>query len=587
MSRASLFLVCVAGLVLPGSLVAAEQAAPLSVLAKMPVKEVTVFKDGHAFVLHQGAMPTDAGGNVLLDYLPQPVIGTFWPYSAAKNAKLTSVIAGRRKVAVESTALSLRELLEANVGAECIVKEIAVGTSPSTPYPAVIVGFPTRSSEEIEKTRATDDMPALPIKGNVVLLRKAEGVKVVSIDRIEDVVFTSKHKSTLSNEEFRNLLTLKLDWAAAPEKTADVGMVYLQKGVRWIPSYKVEIDGNGKAVVKLQATILNELTDLENVTCNLVVGVPTFAFQETLDPIALNQAVAQLSQYFHKDSQTAHAFSNAMMTQHARMSENVQRVREVPAHPRDLGPEIPGSTKSEDLFVYTIKGLSLKKGQRAVVPVAEYTLKYKDVYTLEIPFAPPQEVLRSFNNHQQQELAKLMAAPKAIHKIRLSNTSRSPLTTAPAMIVKENRVLAQGMMTYTAPGADTDLTVTTAIDIKVKKTDKEVKRTPDAVNWQKTSFTRIDGTGSITLANFRDQPVEIEVVRLVLGEIDGADHDGAVERVNMIENTNAGLIPHWYGWYGWANWWEHLNGIGKSTWKVKLEPGKSIDLTYAWHYYWH
>src|SRR5204862_985943 len=122
----------------------------------------------------------------------------------------------------------------------------------------------------------TDDMPALPIKGNVVLLRKAEGVKVVSIDRIEDVVFTSKHKSTLSNEEFRNLLTLKLDWTGAPEKTADVGMVYLQKGVRWIPSYKVEIDGNGKAVVKLQATILNELTDLENVTCNLVVGVPTF-----------------------------------------------------------------------------------------------------------------------------------------------------------------------------------------------------------------------------------------------------------------------------------------------------------------------
>ena len=46
----------------------------------MPVKEVTVFKDGHAFVLHEGAMPTDAAGNVLMDYLPSPVLGTFWPY---------------------------------------------------------------------------------------------------------------------------------------------------------------------------------------------------------------------------------------------------------------------------------------------------------------------------------------------------------------------------------------------------------------------------------------------------------------------------------------------------------------------------
>ena len=58
-------------------------------LANMPVKEVTVFKDGHAFVLHEGSMPTDADGNVVLDYLPTPIIGTFWSYSAQTNAKLT------------------------------------------------------------------------------------------------------------------------------------------------------------------------------------------------------------------------------------------------------------------------------------------------------------------------------------------------------------------------------------------------------------------------------------------------------------------------------------------------------------------
>src|SRR3982751_3558206 len=88
----------------------AEPAAPLSALAKMPVKEITVFKDGHAFVLHEGKMPTDAAGTVLMDHLPTPVIGTFWPYSADKNAKLAMVTAGRRVVSVERTALALREL---------------------------------------------------------------------------------------------------------------------------------------------------------------------------------------------------------------------------------------------------------------------------------------------------------------------------------------------------------------------------------------------------------------------------------------------------------------------------------------------
>src|SRR5687768_5972741 len=94
-----------------------EPATPLTALAKMPVKEVTVFKDGHAFLLHSGQMPTDVRGNVLLDALPQPVLGTFWPYSSDKNVKLVSVTASQRKVKLERTALTMRELIEANVGA--------------------------------------------------------------------------------------------------------------------------------------------------------------------------------------------------------------------------------------------------------------------------------------------------------------------------------------------------------------------------------------------------------------------------------------------------------------------------------------
>ena len=55
----------------------AEPATPLTALARIPVKEITVFKDGHAFLLHSGKMPVDSAGNVVLDALPQPVLGTF------------------------------------------------------------------------------------------------------------------------------------------------------------------------------------------------------------------------------------------------------------------------------------------------------------------------------------------------------------------------------------------------------------------------------------------------------------------------------------------------------------------------------
>jgi len=87
---------------------AAEPTA-LSALARLPVTEITVFKDGHAYVLHQGSQPVDEQGDVKLDTLPSPEIGTFWPYSADKVATLASVSAGRWTVKVERNALTIRD----------------------------------------------------------------------------------------------------------------------------------------------------------------------------------------------------------------------------------------------------------------------------------------------------------------------------------------------------------------------------------------------------------------------------------------------------------------------------------------------
>ena len=120
--------------------------------------------------------------------------------------------------------------------------------------------------------------------------------------------------------------------------------------------------------------------------------------------------------------------------------------------PADLGPDVAAGN-DEDLFVYTLKNITLKLGQRLVVPVAQFNVEYKDIYVMDLPFVPPPEVRQPRDSAQQTELAKLFHAPKVMHKIRLNNASNQPLSTAPALIVHNNRVLAQGMMTYTPPGA--------------------------------------------------------------------------------------------------------------------------------------
>ena len=224
-----------------------------------------------------------------------------------------------------------------------------------------------------------------------------------------------------------------------------------------------------------------------------------------------------------------------------------------------------------------------------VVPVASFNLKYRDVYTVDIGFTPPREVWRNFNNQQQAEIAKLFMAPKAMHKIRLTNHSKYPITTAPALIFKDDHVLGQGMTTYTPVGGELDLPVTTAVDILVKKSDKETGRQHNAANWENMAFAKVDLQGTIVLTNRLTTPADIEVTRNVLGNAAEADHDGKIEMENVFEDDSVKPLsgyPYWWGWYAWPYWWTHFNGMTKVKWNVELKPGENVELKYSWNYYW-
>jgi len=551
-------------------------------VANMPVKEITIFKDGHAFVLHEGKMPVDADGNVTIDYLPRPIIGTFWAYSADANAKLTGVVSHKRVVSVKRTAMTIPELIEGNIGAKVRIVEAGLAA-----YETTIVGIPTRSTEELSSSDPPGSSEKLPQRGDIVLLKFEGGIKAVPINRIQEVTFLDEPKLQLAGEQFRDMMTLKLDWdRRKPEGDVEVGMVYVQRGIRWIPNYLIDIDGKGNSIVKLQATIINELADVEDVKAHLVIGVPKFAFEDTPDPISLQQTVAQLSRHFRPDSQAAYAFSNMIMTQ-AEMP--VRRV-DVPdsGGTLDLGPDITGSGKNEDLYIFTLEHVTLKKGQRMVIPVAEYEIKYQDVFVLDLPFGPPPEVRHNLNSQQQAQLAQLYYSPKVMHKVRLANNAKCPLTTAPAMILRQGRIIAQGMMTYTAVGASSDLELTAAVDIAVEKLDKETERIPDAVKWDGYTYARSNLTGTITLTNRRSDTVSLEIRRSILGQIDSASREGSIEHLGRHEGgwMDPNSLPFWWGWYNWPYWWYHFNAVGRVSWECELEPGKTVELEYNWHYFW-
>ena len=567
------------------------QADP-PVPASLPVREVSVFKDGHAFVVHRGTVDVDAEGRTVLRHLPAPVQGTFWAGATDEGVGVAAVTASQAPVKVERTALSLKELVDANPGAEVLVTETSPANRDPVPYEATILAAPVQTSAELESLAPPGEGPKLPVSSDLVFLRTDAGTRVLPMSRIQDITFRAEPNKKLGREEFRSTLELRMirrgagEGAAEPvEGEAGVGLMYLQRGLRWIPSYRVELDGKGQARVWLQATLVNDLVDLDDVTCNLVVGVPTFALEGSTDPIGLEQAAARLAQAVSLDNgnRFGNFYANSMMSQVAGGAGG--GVVAPPAEGEATGE------KAEDLYVFRLDHVTLAKGARMVVPVSVGLLPYRDFFKLEVPFTPPAEFVQQLDARQGAELARLMAAPKAVHTIRLSNTSKAPLTTAPALVMRDGRVLAQGMLTYTSPGAEVDLAVTTAVDIRVRKEERETRRVPNAQNWNGEQLARLELTGSLTLKNLRGQPVDIEVVRHVLGNVASADHDGAIEQVNVLEDlsllgqgTGPGGGP-WSARISWPVWWRQFNGAARIRWQVRLDPGGETTLDYAWSYF--
>jgi hypothetical protein len=580
-----------------GGALAAPGAATLE---DLPVREVTIFKDGHAFVTHEGKLRV-ADGAVIFEHVPEPVLGAFWPYVRDRRATLTSVVAGNQDVAESRPATTLAELIRANIG-KPVTLVVQIG-GKFEDVSGTIVAVPTHA---VQRTVTTQPQPlydpygrryvpqpphtqveTVTEGGGIVLVREDDGgLRPLTLASIVSATFPADARTTLDDTVQKPRLRLNIEGARG-ETT--VGMTYLQKGLRWIPEYAVLIEDGGKARIKLQATIVNDMIDLHGVTIHLVVGVPNFMFKGQLSPMALREAAAQLSQYFDARSSTGYAFARARMTE----------MRDVDAAAPSAGIEQPMDVEAEaigpheDLFLYKVEHVSLKKGERMVVPVIEVEVSYTDAYTWEIPFCPSWELLNSLNTQQRDELLQRYRSARVHHKLRIKNESKVPFTTGPALILKDGRLVAQTMLTYTSVGNEVDVDVTVATDIHAKKWEKQIGREDGAKVINGHKYTRLDMRGFLELTNFKKEKVTVEVTRAVLGTLTKVSDDGEITHLNSFEDLSylpEGGLPYWHDWYArwwhyWPWWWHYANDIGQVKWTITLEPGEKRQIEYDWHYF--
>jgi len=581
---------------------------PLAALAAEPelktrITDVTVFKDGHALVLASGTVELKDGWARTRD-VPVPVLGTFWAFVADKEAKVDFVKAGFVETQETRPCLSFDEMIQANVGKEVEIVE-QPKDAPPQPHRGVLQGIlQHKTSREVEASRsipARRDRFGNYISGRkvrearedtstalaaFVMLKTDTGVVLIPRTSIRSIAIRDKDVAT-THTETKKVREISMHVTKDGKPLAgrhELGMVYLQRGIRWIPNYRIQLLDDGKAHITLQGTIINELADVENADFRLVVGVPTFIMKGATSPVALRESALQLSAFFRPPSQSGRGsqfdyLSNVIMSQRA-----MPTVREAPVAG---GPDIPAEGQTEDLFLFQREGLTLKKGESAVIHLMEVTVPYEDIYVWDIPPVPPRELWRSIGRDQQRELLRSLTGAKAMHKIRLTNKGKTPWTTGPAAIFRGDTPLGQHLMTYTSIGNSVDVTITVATDLNTKRHENEVSRKHNDLRISTTNFTKHVMKGKLTVTNFKARPVRVIVKRQVIGTITAATLDGKILVSSFLEEATMewGGRPWW--WWRWPWWYARANAMANVTWDTTIPKGKAVAFEYDWYYHTH
>jgi hypothetical protein len=353
-------------------------------------------------------------------------------------------------------------------------------------------------------------------------------------------------------------------------------MMYFRPGVRWIPTYRINLPDKGKemAEISLQAEILNEAEDLIDVPVDIVVGVPNFRFRNTPSPLALesvlrntlNQAEPALMGQMRND------FSNAS---YSSRSTEFRREGAAATGAANAGIDLPGELTAggaKDLFVYSLPNLRLRKGDRAAVSIFDAKVPCRDVYTWDLQISRPDIATAPSGGGVESPLK--LSTNKVWHQVEFTNTTKVPWTTGAAMIMLGQQPLAQELLTYTSPKDACRVPVTVSVDTRGSLTEKEIDRTLKSLTWESRHYALIHNKVTLDLCNNKPEDIDVEITVKLGGRVEEATKDGKVTLLPFDAND-------WQNYRGSPA----VNNSSRVTWKVKLKAGETFLPQIDYKYY--
>lgn len=506
-------------------------SANSDIFAQMPefnpeVKRVAVFKNGYAFTYREGEATT-SNGWAYTTRTPIGVLGTVWGYSTSPNTKVMQLLASESEKSELERVTDIADILLANEGAR--IRFVDAYNNSGKTFEGTY--------EILSKNREFKLSSISTIQEINIALKTETGVMFFPITAIRNVEILGQPKYEKPKKTKENRLSIKVEGVADGQKL-NLGIAALERGIRWIPAYRVEVKGEPikEAKLELEAMLINDIADLKNSDVYFVVGVPSFQFQNEISPLSLNAVFSGVNTGFRRDQN----ISNSIMTQTMNESGEIDD--------RDILPTSPDEEKgtsfsAEQLYLYQANQINLKKGERMSQRLFSLTVPCSEVFewTLDDSTKPDQDYNRS----------AVITQPlnnKVWYGLRLKNTTGMPWTTAPAISFRDWKPLGQNLLSFTPTGSDNILRVTPATEVigthKLEEKTREPKQIRHSGSTYDYDLVTVEGT--IKVKNLKKQPIELVLTRNVTGDVLQVSDAGKVTREGFnLQAVNPNSLIRW------------------------------------------
>jgi hypothetical protein len=517
------------------------------------INRVAVFKNGYAFTYREAETTTENGW-AYTNKTPIGVLGTVWGYSTTPNVKVTQLLAAETESQETERITSMVEFLLANEGA-LVKAEVTGGDSKTKTVQGVYEVISSMRGFKYPPPPPNSnyyDSVAARINEMSIAVKTEAGVQVFQASRIESVEVIGQPKWFKPKSAKQTRLSIKTEGAPAGQKI-NLGVAALERGLRWIPSYRVEVKGSPikEAKLELEAMMINELSDLNKTDVYFVVGVPHFLFQDTMSPLSINTAFAGVSSFFRAGAgaNRRDSYMNVTSQISSQADGSYGDDQNNSPAPTIGSEEQVNSFSAEQLYLYQANQISLKKGERSSLRLFSLTVPCTEVFEWTLNDDPEtQKRYLDYYNSSSSPQVRQELTTKVWYALRLKNQTNMPWTTAPAITFREWKPIGQDMMTFTPTGSDNILRVTPATEVIGTHTLEEKSRERMQLNYAGSTynFDLVTVEGKIKLKNIKKDPVEVVLTRNVIGEVLSAGDAGKISRQGLnLQMVNPNSVIKW------------------------------------------